>query len=211
VFVGGLPHGVTDDQIKQFFSRYGMVKEFKMMYDENKQRPRGFGFITFELEESANQVLQEHYIQFNGKQIEVKPQIHNIKQQNPYHNQMQHHQMQQHQQQAQHHHPSQYNSGGVNWNQSWNQSQPQLANSAPNNGSWTGGPGAYGNQMAAANQPGISQQWGYPGSQSVPYANTGAGNGASVPQSNWNYSYYGQPPQQNYYQADSAGTGTFNF
>jgi len=73
---------------------------------------------------------------------------------------MQHHQMQQHQQQAQHHHPSQYNSGGVNWNQSWNQSQPQLANSAPNNGSWTGGPGAYGNQMAAANQPGISQQWG---------------------------------------------------
>ena len=29
----------------------------------------GFGFITFELEESANQVLQEHYIQFNGKQV----------------------------------------------------------------------------------------------------------------------------------------------
>ena len=41
MFVGGLPHGVTDEQIKQFFSRYGMVKEFKMMYDENKQRPRG--------------------------------------------------------------------------------------------------------------------------------------------------------------------------
>jgi hypothetical protein len=30
----------------------------------------GFGFITFELEESANQVLQEHYIQFNGKQVQ---------------------------------------------------------------------------------------------------------------------------------------------
>jgi RNA-binding protein Musashi len=25
VFVGGLPHGVTDDEIKQFFSRYGFV------------------------------------------------------------------------------------------------------------------------------------------------------------------------------------------
>ena len=71
VFVGGLPHGVTDDEIKQFFSRYGFVKEFKMMYDENKQRPRGFGFITFEQEESANQVLQEHYIQFNGKQVSL--------------------------------------------------------------------------------------------------------------------------------------------
>ena len=32
----------------------------------------GFGFITFELEESANQVLQEHYIQFNGKQVHIK-------------------------------------------------------------------------------------------------------------------------------------------
>lgn len=31
----------------------------------------GFGFITFELEESANQVLQEHYIQFNGKQVQI--------------------------------------------------------------------------------------------------------------------------------------------
>ena len=30
----------------------------------------GFGFITFDSEESANQVLQEHYIQFNGKQVE---------------------------------------------------------------------------------------------------------------------------------------------
>ena len=45
-----------------------------MMYDENKQRPRGFGFITFELEDSANQVLQEHYIQFNGKQVRVQTQ-----------------------------------------------------------------------------------------------------------------------------------------
>lgn len=32
VFVGGLPHGVTDDQIKQFFSRYGMVKFFFLLF-----------------------------------------------------------------------------------------------------------------------------------------------------------------------------------
>jgi RNA recognition motif-containing protein len=29
VFVGGLPHGVTDDQIKQFFARYGQVSYLK--------------------------------------------------------------------------------------------------------------------------------------------------------------------------------------
>ncbi|CAF0706446.1 unnamed protein product [Brachionus calyciflorus] len=81
VFVGGLPHGTQDMDVVNFFSRYGNVKEFKMMYDETKQRPRGFGFITFEQEESANQVLKEHYIQFNGKQIEIKPQMHNQRQQ----------------------------------------------------------------------------------------------------------------------------------
>ena len=37
-----------------------------------KKLNKGFGFITFELEESANQVLQEHYIQFNGKQVLLK-------------------------------------------------------------------------------------------------------------------------------------------
>ncbi|RNA15911.1 DAZ-associated 1-like isoform X3 [Brachionus plicatilis] len=66
--------------VVNFFSRYGNVIEFKMMYDESKQKPRGFGFITFELEESAIQVLKQQYFQFNGKQIEVKPQNHNVKQ-----------------------------------------------------------------------------------------------------------------------------------
>lgn len=241
VFVGGLPHGVTDNQIKQFFTRYGTVKEFKMMYDENKQRPRGFGFITFETEECANQVLQEHYIQFNGKQIEVKPQIHNLKQQMPYH---QHHQMQY----------QQAHFGG-NWNSQWN--QPQLVQPMPLGqpmpmGSNPNVPGAYGGMMPQGyntpmpNTPGMNQQWGYPthGSQPHPYAGNVPNN--AIPQSNWNYQYYGQAPQQQqqpgYYQqhpqqqpqpqqgqpqqqqapsqqppqlqqqqSDSSGTGTFSF
>ncbi len=41
VFVGGLPNGLSDDDIKQFFSRYGPVKEFKAYFDEVKQKPKG--------------------------------------------------------------------------------------------------------------------------------------------------------------------------
>jgi len=192
VFVGGLPHGVTDDQIKQFFARYGPVKEFKMMYDENKQRPRGFGFITFDTEESANQVLQEHYIQFSGKQIEVKPQIHNLKQQLPY--------QQQQQMQFQQAH---FSSG--NWNSQWNQGQipqPSQAMGNPN------GPN-YGSVMpqgynAPMNSALVNPQWGYPGSQQS-YGNTGPNN----PQSNWNYQYYGQPQPGYYQQADSSATDKY--
>ena len=72
VFVGGLPHGTQDMDVVNFFSRYGNVMEFKMMYDETKQKPRGFGFVTFEQEESAVQVLKQHYFQFNGKQVKIK-------------------------------------------------------------------------------------------------------------------------------------------
>jgi hypothetical protein len=205
VFVGGLPHGVTDEEIKQFFSRYGQVKEFKMMYDENKQRPRGFGFITFESEESANQVLQEHYIQFNGKQIEVKPQIHNLKQQiNPHHQQQMLNQG--------------HYGGNANWNQNWGGLQGQSGQTPMQSGMPGGNAGNWGSYAPGNMNGGAQQQWGYnggsghPGGQSMsgpPYSG-GGGQGQGA-QSNWNYNYYGQPPQQGYYQADSAGTGTFNF
>lgn len=203
VFVGGLPHGVTDEQIKQFFARYGPVKEFKMMYDENKQRPRGFGFITFESEESANQVLQEHYIQFNGKQIEVKPQIHNIRQQLPYH-----HQPQMHYQQTAHF----SGANQANWNTQWNQSQQpqQLPQSMPNPN--------YAPIMQQHQQQGYNpnQQWGgigsgYPGGhgsqQMAAYATPNDPSYSAGGQSaNWNYQYYGQ--QQPYYQQPAEITGT---
>lgn len=194
VFVGGLPHGVTDDQIKHFFSRYGPVKEFKMMYDENKQRPRGFGFITFDSEECANQVLQEHYIQFNGKQIEVKPQIHNLKQQMPY--------QQQQQMQFQQAHFS-----GGNWNQPQAVQPSQLGHPMNMN---TNSNANYGSMMPQGytsplpNMPGMNQQWGYQGPHPGAYGNNMANNGGA--QSNWNYQYYVQQPQQpqhGYYQQQS--------
>lgn len=202
--MGGLPHGVTDDEIKQFFSRYGAVKEFKMMYDENKKRPRGFGFITFELEESANQVLQEHFIAFNGKQIEVKPQIHNIKPQYGGHHPLQQQQSLYHQ----HNNGNGWNNGGQNWNTNNGSGLPNiggLQNPQGANGSWGGN---YGGQIG-----GISQSWGYPaGGAPQPQIPTAYGNAnpGAAQTANWNYNYYGQP-QGYYQQADAAGTGTFNF
>jgi RNA-binding protein Musashi len=47
VFVGGLPNGLTEDDIKQFFSHYGPVKDFKMYFDEVKQKPKGNCPATF--------------------------------------------------------------------------------------------------------------------------------------------------------------------
>lgn len=72
IFVGGLPNDATDESLKSFFGRYGQVEDVVIMYDQEKQRPRGFGFLTFDSEEAVENAVKEHYVDFNGKKVECK-------------------------------------------------------------------------------------------------------------------------------------------
>ena len=42
------------------------------MYDHNTQRPRGFGFITYDSEDAVDKVLYKTFHELNGKMVEVK-------------------------------------------------------------------------------------------------------------------------------------------
>jgi len=46
IFIGNLPWEITENEISEFFSKYGSVTSIKMMKDNQTGRPRGFGFIT---------------------------------------------------------------------------------------------------------------------------------------------------------------------
>ncbi|KAK2181235.1 hypothetical protein NP493_405g03022 [Ridgeia piscesae] len=72
VFVGGLPTNCTESLLKDVFSRYGNVADVVIMYDQQKHRSRGFGFLTFESEEDVERVCSDHFVQINGKQVECK-------------------------------------------------------------------------------------------------------------------------------------------
>ncbi|CAH1797498.1 unnamed protein product, partial [Owenia fusiformis] len=72
VFIGGIPPNIEEDDLKEFFSRYGNVADVSIMFDQEKKRSRGFGFMSFEQEDVVDMVCQEHYFNINGKQIEVK-------------------------------------------------------------------------------------------------------------------------------------------
>lgn len=72
VFLGGLPSNVTETDLRAFFGRYGKVMEVVIMYDQEKKKSRGFGFLSFEDEASVERVTAEHYINLNGKQVEIK-------------------------------------------------------------------------------------------------------------------------------------------
>lgn len=72
IFLGGLPSNITETDLRAFFGRYGRVTEVVIMYDQEKKKSRGFGFLSFEDEASVERVTCEHYINLNGKQVEIK-------------------------------------------------------------------------------------------------------------------------------------------
>ncbi|XXG44843.1 hypothetical protein AAC387_Pa02g0086 [Persea americana] len=72
IFVGGLASTVTESDFKKYFDQFGMITDVVVMYDHNTQRPRGFGFITYESEESVDKVLLKTFHELNGKMVEVK-------------------------------------------------------------------------------------------------------------------------------------------
>ncbi|KAJ6979567.1 uncharacterized protein [Populus alba] len=72
IFVGGLASTVTENEFKKYFEQYGIIIDVVVMYDHNTQRPRGFGFITYDSEEAVDRVLHKTFHELNGKMVEVK-------------------------------------------------------------------------------------------------------------------------------------------
>lgn len=72
IFVGGLASSVTESDFKKYFDQFGTITDVVVMYDHNTQRPRGFGFITYDLEEAVEKVLLKTFHELNGKMVEVK-------------------------------------------------------------------------------------------------------------------------------------------
>ncbi|XP_074041596.1 heterogeneous nuclear ribonucleoprotein at 27C isoform X2 [Leptinotarsa decemlineata] len=72
VFLGGLPSNVTETDLRSFFTRFGKVMEVVIMYDQEKKKSRGFGFLSFEDDEAVDRCVSEHFVNLNGKQVEIK-------------------------------------------------------------------------------------------------------------------------------------------
>ncbi|CAH9076471.1 unnamed protein product [Cuscuta europaea] len=72
IFVGGLASSVTESDFKKYFDQFGTITDVVVMYDQNTQRHRGFGFITYDSEEAVDKVLYKTFHELNGKMVEVK-------------------------------------------------------------------------------------------------------------------------------------------
>ncbi|KAI3762113.1 hypothetical protein L1987_52536 [Smallanthus sonchifolius] len=72
IFVGGLSANLTEDDFKFYFEKFGRITGVVVMHDNVTHRPRGFGFITFDSEDSVEEVLQKNFHELCGKLVEVK-------------------------------------------------------------------------------------------------------------------------------------------
>lgn len=72
IFVGGLHYETRDASLQTYFEQFGPVQTAEVMFNRETHKSRGFGFVVFESEESANAVLQSTHHTVNGKVVEVK-------------------------------------------------------------------------------------------------------------------------------------------
>jgi RNA recognition motif-containing protein len=72
LFIGGLSLEVTEVDVENYFSKFGVVKDVVVMIDRYTNRSRGFGFVTFEEDDSIADVFKINNHQLLGKWIEVK-------------------------------------------------------------------------------------------------------------------------------------------
>ena len=72
IFVGGLEPSVTDKDLIDFFSKFGEVKDASVLFDNNRNASRGFGFVTFEDQKTVEQLVKDNHFYIKGRKIDVK-------------------------------------------------------------------------------------------------------------------------------------------
>jgi RNA-binding protein Musashi len=70
--VGGLRDNITDSELRAYFEKFGTMNDAVVMIDKWTKRSRGFGFVTFDSDESVRKVMATPFHELNGRTVEVK-------------------------------------------------------------------------------------------------------------------------------------------
>ncbi|XP_077079401.1 RNA-binding protein Musashi homolog 1b isoform X4 [Siphateles boraxobius] len=72
MFIGGLSWQTTQEGLKDYFCKFGEVKESMVMRDPVTKRSRGFGFVTFVDQAGVDKVLAQTRHELDSKTIDPK-------------------------------------------------------------------------------------------------------------------------------------------
>jgi RNA recognition motif-containing protein len=78
VFVGGLSGETTEAEMKELFSSYGEVTSIKIIQDRAGVS-KGYGFVTFENEEQARNLLRHTEVYLKSRKLNIAPAIKKVR------------------------------------------------------------------------------------------------------------------------------------
>uniref|UniRef100_A0A8D3CZZ8 RRM domain-containing protein n=1 Tax=Scophthalmus maximus TaxID=52904 RepID=A0A8D3CZZ8_SCOMX len=72
MFIGGLSWQTTQEGLREYFCKFGEVKECMVMRDPVTKRSRGFGFVTYAEQAGVEKVLAQNRHELDSKTIDPK-------------------------------------------------------------------------------------------------------------------------------------------
>ncbi len=69
LYVGNLPHSMTEEELNILFSEAGHVASAKIITDRQTRQPRGFGFVEMETKLEAQKAISMN----NGRTVDGRP------------------------------------------------------------------------------------------------------------------------------------------
>ncbi|XP_059149548.1 cleavage stimulation factor subunit 2-like [Physella acuta] len=72
VFVGNIPYDATEEQLREVFVQAGTVVSFRLVYDRETGKPKGYGFCEYQDVETAQSAMRNlNNYDFNGRPLRV--------------------------------------------------------------------------------------------------------------------------------------------
>lgn len=67
--MGGLPSDVTNDEIKEFFGKWGVIVNLEVPFDKMKNQRKGYCFITYESSDKVQDLFKTAKQTIKGKEV----------------------------------------------------------------------------------------------------------------------------------------------
>lgn len=71
LYVGNLAYNVSDDQLRDLFSRFGTPESARVITDRSTGQSKGFGFVEFSNDAEAKQAMSLNGTEFGGRNLTV--------------------------------------------------------------------------------------------------------------------------------------------
>jgi RNA recognition motif-containing protein len=72
IYIGNLPYGTSEDELKELFQTHGEVGSVRIITDRETGRSKGFAFVEMPNNDEAQKVLDTlNNTEFNGRNLRV--------------------------------------------------------------------------------------------------------------------------------------------